>query len=194
MKKLIFTFAAACLFALGARAQWVMVAGADFSDFKLSDAAHLGAKLESSTGYTFGVTRDFNFPMGLGIHTGLQFVQRNARLDDGVNENLDRYSSLEVPLNLKYRFNLLVAEPFLVGGPYVDYGLWAKQGGEKIKYGDDVKRVSWGMTLGAGVDVFKRLRIMYQYDWGLTEVKLGDMVDAATSKARGNRVTVGILF
>ncbi len=201
MKKFIIAFAATFI-SLGASAQLGIQAGLNFTDLKLSDVTMSKDMFSSSTGWTAGLTYDVGLPLGLGINTGLLFIQRNVGEQDATvgtddpNERtaLHRYSSLEIPLNLKYTFGLLpIVKPFVMAGPYMDCGIWNSQDGVKWDYGDRLNRITWGFTLGAGVDVVKHLRVMYQYDWGLTSLTT-DEWSKATRKSRTNRISLGILF
>lgn len=194
MKKCIIVIAAVFC-TLGAHAQWGLQGGATFSTFKLSDVSNMSDKLKTSTGYTAGLTYDIGLPLGLGINTGLLFIQRNVEQDGTTGEVLDRFSSLELPLNLKYKFPLPAVTPFVVAGPYLDCGIWAKQGGKKVSYGEDLERFSWGFAMGAGVDLVKTVRVMYQYDWGLTNLnKETDAQAYFKAKNRSHRISLGILF
>ncbi len=191
MKKIIFAIAAT-LCTLGANAQFGIQAGANFTDLKLSDVSMSEDFISSATGYSVGVTYDFDLILGLGINTGLVFIQRNVKADYDGNKSLDRFSSLELPLNAKYTFELFpLVKPFAIAGPYVDCGLWSNNG---ASYGDELHRFTWGMTLGAGVDLLKHLRVMYQYDWGLSSLTADNVANAVKSKARSNRITLGVLF
>lgn len=193
MKKYIIALAATIM-TLGASAQWGIQAGANFTDIKVSDVELSKDFFKSSTGYTAGLTFDYGLPLGLGINTGLLFIQRNIKMDDGTNTALDRFSSLELPLNLKYTLHTPLVAPFAIAGPYMDCGLWAQSDGEKLKYGDDLDRITWGLTIGAGVDIVSHLRVMYQYDWGLSNLSAKDVSDAVKTKARTHRISVGLLF
>ncbi len=201
MKKIILS-AFACLLAFGVSAQgkWGIQAGANFTDLKLSEVSMSDDMFSRATGYSAGLTYDINLPLGLGINTGLLFIQRKVESEvaqlggDGSKTFENRYSSLELPLNVKYRFMLPVVTPFIIAGPYLDCGLWAKQDGRKMDYGDDLERFTWGMTVGAGVDVFRHIRVMYQYDWGLTDLSAREAMDNITTKPRSQRLTLGILF
>ncbi len=199
MKKLVIAIAA-CVCALSASAQWGIQAGANFST--LDNASISGAFLKTATGYSAGLTYDAKLFLGLGLNTGLHFIQRNVEEREvptgGTGGDLDflnRFSSLELPLNLKYQLHSPLISPFVIGGPYIDCGLWAQSNGEKLSYGDELNRFNFGVTLGLGVDIVKHLRVMYQYDWGLTDIAADkDWAGYFDGNNRSHRVSVGILF
>ncbi|MDR2885824.1 MAG: PorT family protein [Rikenellaceae bacterium] len=122
------------------------MAGANFTDLKLSDVEFSDEFVKSATGYSFGLTYDIDLALGLGVNTGLVFIQHNVKFDDDSS------------------------------------------------YGDGLNRFSWGLAIGAGVDIVKVVRVMYQYDWGLSSLTADNVERAVNSKARSNRITVGILF
>ena len=121
-------------------------------------------KFSLTAGYSAGITSDVNFGLGLGINTGLLFIQRNIEHENGSLKVTDHCSSLELPLNLKYQIKLPTISPFAIGGPYLDFGLGRKQWGHKTDYEKWSHRMSGGFTLGVGADIFKSVRVMYQYD------------------------------
>ncbi len=197
MKKIIVT-CITCLLVLSASAQGRLgiQAGATFTDLKLSDASMDKDMFDSKTGFLAGITYDLKLVGPLSLNTGLFYVQRSVKEDGsatGDPSSTDRFSSIELPANLKFTFPLPVVNPFVIAGPYLDCGVSAKAGGKKLDYGDDLNRFNYGLAFGAGVDLFKRIRVMYQYDLGLSDMTTS-VADAIKTKPRGSRISAAILF
>ncbi len=189
-----------CLAALGARAQWGVQVGATFTNLKLSDVAMSKDFLSTRTGFSAGITYDFKVIWGLGVNTGLLFVQRNVKErapEVGGEVEMDfvnRYSSIEIPVNLKYTFRMLpVVKPFVMAGVYFDCGVGATERDQKVTYGETLNRLGSGLLLGAGADLLGHLRVMYQYDLGLSDL-VPDSWSNIKTMNRGHRLSVGVFF
>lgn len=201
MKKIIFVMIVACLSAFSVQAKWGVQAGATFTTQNLLD--YDGPNVfHTATGRLAGITYDVNFGLGLGMNTGLLFIKRNIEQESSSSKALYRYSSIEFPINLKYQIPFPVIFPFVMGGPYIDYGRRQKQWGHKVSYDTWRDRMGGGFTFGAGVDIFKTIRVMYQCDWGVNSF-IQPGTDGSGSplrtglyraETRGSRVSIGILF
>ncbi len=196
MKKLILIAATLLLTLAGAaQGKWGIQGGATFSTLKFDKGSSVADKLETKSGFTLGLTYDFDLLGSLGINTGLHYVGRNVEHGGPDHTAMFKYASLELPLNVKLTLPLPVVHPFLMAGPYLDMGLSAKSGDEKIKFGDELKRFNYGIALGAGVDVLRTIRVIYQYDLGLSSMNTSAQSALKTDvKSRSHRVSVGIMF
>ncbi len=200
MKKAILILAGTLL-CYAAQAQWGVQAGLTFNNLKRGDVSTADDMFHKSTGFLAGVTYDLNLIMGLGINTGLLYVQRNVKEEnqmvgtdtDNPPAN-DRFSNLELPLNLKYTFNIIpIVKPFATAGVYVDCGIGGKVLGKSIDYGETYNRWSSGLLLGLGVDVIKHIRVMYQYDMGLSDMTPSAW-DQTKVTSRTHRLSLGFIF
>ena len=196
-----------CLSASGAQAKWGFQAGANFTTHKsLKSLNEIGPNVfHTATGYSAGFIYDLNLGLGLGVNTGLMFIKRNIEHESSGSKTLDRYSSIELPVNLKYQISLPIVSPFIIGGPYFDYGLRKKQWGYKIDYGNWRDKMSGGFTLGVGVDLVKTIRAIYQCDWGVNSFKKPGHEKFGSSssslvpvpyraKTLGSRISIGVFF
>jgi hypothetical protein len=204
MKKTIFAVLAVCLFAAQAQAQWGIQAGVNVTTHQKFNNDDGPDTFQANAGYFVGATCDLKLFSDdhVGLNTGLLFVQRNVGQEKKGVKSTDRYSSLELPVNLKVQIPLPVVSPFVMGGIYFDYGLQKKQWGYTVDYDLWGGRLSGGFTLGAGVDISKTFRLTYQYDWGVNSFMHSDVdrngpssqPDPYTAKNRGHRMAFGILF
>lgn len=193
MKKIVILIIA-LLLTLGAAAQGRLgiEAGATFSTLKFDDNSSLGDKYNTKTGHLFGLTYDFDLIGPLGIHTALTYIRRNVEYDGSAGKATFHSSSLELPLNLKVTLPVPIVRPYLLLGPYLDYGLEKKQLDRQVK----MNRFNYGITLGAGVNILGTLRVSYLYDLGLSELgtSANDAIFDSDAKNRSHRLSVGVMF
>lgn len=197
MKKLILILLAGSL-ALSAAAQekfgrWGFQAGATFSTLEFDKGSTLGQKLETKSGLAFGITYDFDLIGSVGINTGLHYVHRNIGQKNAEgNSTTFKSASIELPVNLKVTLPLLIVNPYLLAGPYLDCYVDAKDPQRQL----DFHRFNYGIALGAGIDLLNTLRVVYQYDLGLSSLttSANDALFNSDVKNRSHRISVGILF
>ncbi len=196
MKKLILILLAGSL-ALSAAAQekfgrWGFQAGATFSTLEFDKGSTLGQKLETKSGLAFGITYDFDLIGSVGINTGLHYVQRNVGQQSVAGNSTFKSASLELPVNLKVTLPLLIVNPYLLAGPYLDCCVDTKDKARQL----DFRRFNYGIALGAGIDLLNTLRVVYQYDLGLSSLatSANDALFNTDVKNRSHRISIGILF
>lgn len=163
MRKFSFlVITAMLLVALPSQAQfkWGLKAGLNVSDI----STDLKETIDSYTGFQVGPITEFTIPIiGLGFDAALLYSQRGFKAEDKSN----RLSYLEVPVNLKYKIQLI---PMLVGayataGPYLSYKLSGSNRAE------DWKDYQTGLNFGFGVDIVKKMQIGANYQLGLSKDK-----------------------
>ena len=132
--------------------------GLNFDDFVLKNAPD-ELKFDNSTGWQAGFMLRATIPaVGIGIQPELLFSVRKAG-DDG------NISYLEVPVNLRWGFNLIVIRPYITAGPYFRYA--ANFNGNFSK--NHLERFDWGLGLGGGVEIWK-FQLGLRYSWGMQDV------------------------
>lgn len=125
---------------------------------------------DNRIGQSFGLVLDVNLPViGLGVETGAMVTRR------AYGENRRKLSSIDIPVNARYRFSLPLVEkivaPFAFTGPEVslrmDMGAWNNAGdGSPV---DSKTSLSW--NVGAGVDLIKHVRVAAAYNISLSKEK-----------------------
>ena len=115
------------------------------------------------TDYNAGLILDMNIPkvnLGLEVSAQYRFVQNNQK---GVEFYKRHY--IDIPVYVRYRLAIpgvdRVVAPVVFTGPNVS--LLVKDG--KDLDGEDRARLSW--DVGAGVDLFKHLRVTASYGIGM---------------------------
>ncbi len=138
---------------------------------------------ENTTGWQAGALLQFKVPViGLGVQPELLYSVKKADIDNETNS----VSYFEVPLNIRWGFNLVLVRPFIMGGPYFSYAV--NLDGDAFK--DKVKRFDWGIGLGGGVEIWK-FQLALRYAWGLQNIS---DVDDFELKNNTFSLSLGFLF
>lgn len=160
MKKLsLLLVSILCLGVLNAGAQGLIVkAGWNYSssakvtvqDIKAGRSGwHAGIGFQTGTAYGFSFQPELLYKV-----SGLKF-------SDGADLRL---SSLEVPLNVQWGPDLLIARPFIFAGPFVGYRF--KPSGKNISEAEvkALNHFEWGIGAGLGINFWK-IQIAGKYNW-----------------------------
>jgi hypothetical protein len=155
----------------------------------------------------FPINKTFSFEPGLLLSTkGYKEKYSEPGYEETENFNL---LYIDVPLNVKASFDVGSVKLFGMLGPYIGIGVSGKdkykgtESGQSfsdsytVKWGsdadnDDLKRLDFGATIGAGVDI-KSFQISISYDLGLANVS--SFTDYGTKvKNRVLAISVGYFF
>ena len=159
MKKLSLLLVSILCFGILANAQGVIVkAGYNYSSTKSVTVKDLKA---GRSGWHAGIGFQTEPSHGFSFQPELLYKVSGLKFSDGADLRL---SSLELPLNLQWGPDLLIARPFVVGGPFLGYRF--KPSGKDITEADvkALKRFEWGVGVGLGIEIWK-LQIAGKYNW-----------------------------
>ncbi len=142
-------------------------------------------------GFNVGGTAEFAINDALSFQTGLILNTKGAKSEYTYNEggvdvkveNKANILFLDIPLNLKYKFDKI----YIAAGPYLGVGVTGKMKTKAsamgfseeetidVKFGNDaaedhVKRLDFGLNIGAGVD-FGAIGVGVQYGFGLANLQ-----------------------
>ena len=111
----------------------------------------------NQAGWTAGIMTEYQVPIvGLCLDLSLMY----ARLYDTADKNF-----IQVPLNIKYKFQLPVVSsflaPYIFTGPSFDFKLGKKT---------DLKTFQPVWNVGLGIQLIKHLQIGASYGFGLTNI------------------------
>lgn len=144
-------------------------AGLNVNKLHLSDyKANLNS--DNQCGFTAGVMTEFTVPVvGIGFDLSLMYTHMNNEIKEGINEGAVGKNFLEIPLNLKYKFNIPVINsiirPMVYTGPTMALKL------DKSTFeGISTKTVQMGWNLGLGLELFKHLQVSGGYTFGINNV------------------------
>lgn len=153
---------------------------------------------DNRTGWRAGVTTEFTVPIiGIGLDASLMFVHKGAEFfnKETNKDEVIKNDYLELPINLKYKFNLPVVSsfltPFLTTGPSFAFAL-NKEEINNIKN----KNFDVAWNVGVGLELIKHLQVAAGYSWGINktvEKKLGTST-TNVGRINGWTVTAAYLF
>lgn len=122
---------------------------------------------ENRIGYSAGLVLDINIPVtGLGVEASAMYTHRENKLYDD-NHTYKRHY-IEVPVYARYRLAIPVVEkivaPYVFTGPNFSF-MFKDDAPTNIK--NSKTCTSW--DVGAGVDLFKHLRVSATYGIGMSK-------------------------
>ena len=179
---------------LSAGAQSVIVKGGYNYQFSNVQALKSGGRSgwQAGVGYQTETVSGFSFQPELMYKVSSVNVQDNANL---------RISYVELPLNVQWGPDLLIARPFLFAGPYLGVkvrnalkGNWESIGETTRKdIVDHLKGVEYGVSMGIGIDVFK-FQICGKVNWNLGKLSEIDSFPTLNGKQRSFEISAGLRF
>lgn len=156
---------------------------------------HLSANMgtfekNNRAGWTAGLMTEFQVPIvGLCLDLSLMYARMNPE------EGLDNKNFIQIPLNVKYKFQLPVVSsflaPYLFTGPSFDFKL-DKNTIDSMK----TKTFQAVWNVGAGIELARHLQIGASYGFGINNI-LDKVYDGAqTVKLHNNywTITAAYLF
>ena len=156
-----------------------------------------GIDTKSYVGFNIGAISDFNLPFaGWKINAGLLFSNQGFALkqDYGNNSGLTYNfitNTIEVPVNVRKEFNLLIVKQYIQAGLYSSYVLSGRVKDGDTSHSLDFKnnsdRFDTGFSVGIGSYLTKNIQILINYDHGFTksEINFGDQVIASKNRRWG---------
>ena len=205
MKKLVFAAAivAATVFCTDATAQRYNSARVGLmGGFTSSSTSIKNMDSKSVSLYHIGVTAEIPILGGFAIQPALLYQVKGMSADkfnsSSFSESLGSFETkvgyLEVPVQVQWGLDLLAFRPYVFAEPFVGFRVGQNTKGEVAgKLKDDLKKVEYGLGLGAGVDVW-RLQLSVKYFWNFGKIydkdgnvgPIGDTVKDAVKDAVKN--------
>jgi outer membrane protein W len=174
-------------------------------DFKMNPGFHAGLTVD------FPITEVFSFETGLLASTKGYKISEEETIAGETFEIEGKLNLLylDIPLTGKVSFDIGGAKIYGAFGPYVGVGLTGKSkseitvGGEteeeeediewgSDEEGDDLKRLDYGLTVGAGVEI-SAIQIGVSYGLGLAKIN-PDTSNGAKINNRVIGISVGYRF
>ena len=128
---------------------------------------------DNGCGFTGGVMTEFQVPViGLCLDASLMYSRMNAStgifntdehgiITETIEPNKD---FLEIPINLKYKFPIPLAQPFLFTGPSFAF----KLGGDDDVFKTKTFQTAW--NIGVCVELFNHLQVAGSYGFGMNNI------------------------
>ena len=203
MKKFVFAAAvvAAMVFCTDASAQRYNSARVGLmGGFTSSSASIKNMDSKSVSLYHVGLTAEIPLFGGFAIQPGLLYQVKGMSADkfnsSSISESLGSFETkvgyLEV--QVQWGLDLLAFRPYVLAEPFVGFRLGQSTKGEVAdKLKDNLKKVEYGLGVGAGVDVW-RLQLSVKYFWNFGKIydkdgnvgPIGDTVKDAVKDAVNN--------
>lgn len=151
---------------------------------------------DNRCGFTAGVMTDFTVPViGIGFDLSVMYTRMNSYMneayDEKVNENFGK-NFIEIPLNLKYKFNIpaisQILSPYIYTGPTMALRLGS---GDHNSF--KTKTVQMGWSVGLGLQLIKHLQVGAGYTFGINNIMKyvpQDYVEVGELKVKNNYWTI----
>jgi len=159
------------------------------------------------TGYQIGLVYQFQFKKtGLGIETGALLSQKGSTFSDSLNltkvikQGYRELNYLEIPLNLRYRYNLGLIAVYGFGGIYAGYELSGKTVDETTNsiqnetFSSFKEHVDYGYNLGAGIELFKKIQFGLTLSQGLNNTSTTVVGLPTPSKTTNRAYSVNLVY
>lgn len=202
MKKLL-TIAIILLTVLGASAEfrWGPTAGVNFSTLHWKQDI---AATSMRTGFDAGIAGELMIPgIGFGVDMGLRYNMHGAHVNfgdhniwsiDGIKNQNVWLHTLEIPLNLKFKWTRLnglerIIAPLVYAGPVFNFTL-ATNNAPAIEHPAGYVAIQ----LGGGVELWEHFQISGGYSWGVSYQVRTIKLDNYSAQPRGGFIQLGYFF
>lgn len=192
MKKIALFLAGLLLMGgVAANAQHLIIKGG----FNYSNATVEGIK-SGKSGWQFGAGFQTESARGFSFQPELIYQVKGVKFNDAKNLNL---GYLQVPLNVQWGPDLLIARPYIFAGPYVGIKVrnqfkgnnWNETDMKTI--GNGLKKTEWGLGVGLGLDIFK-FQISGKYNWNFGAIADTNALPSLEGAPRSFEISVGLKF
>ncbi len=193
MKKLtLLIVSILCIGVLSANAQGLVIKGGwNYNKSSVKDIKDGHSGWQAGVGYQTGSAAGFSF------QPELLYKVAGLKLSDAADLRL---SYLELPLNLQWGPDLLIARPFIFAGPYVGYRLRIPGKGIDDEVAEALRKFEYGLGIGLGINVWK-LQVTGRYNWNFgsfADVTSAQQVlqqyESLKGKPRTIEICVGLKF
>jgi len=171
MKKLTLLIVSILCFGILANAQGFIIKGGwNFS------GSSVQAMKDGRNGWQAGVGYQTESSHGFSFQPELLWKVSGLKLSDGFDPKL---CYLEVPLNVQWGPDLLIARPFVFGGPYLGYRVktrFKEEPTTSLMDAFNKDKFEFGLGVGLGINVWK-LQIAGRFNWNL-----GKFADVSSMK------------
>ena len=224
MKRLISLIVAIMASVAVANAQFGIVGGL-VSSTASTNTENVAQNFEGIDHYQLGVAYHFSLPLGLAIQPELVYRVKGAKFSDivdGISNggNLSEQGKefelatgfAELGVGVQWGMNLIVVRPFVFAKPYAGIAITdfypAEESATDSGSEDTVEIVKngleYGISVGAGVDILKRVQVSLEFYKNLGNLFVGGEFNGSADAAADNftnlesynglRVTIGIFF
>jgi hypothetical protein len=141
-----------------------------------------------------GVLVDIPLCGSFFLQPGVFYAMNGGKVDN----NTTNLNTIEVPVNVMYKFHLKTCNSLFVGiGPYVGYNISGTQTNGSLKIGsdntDNIKAFDFGAGINVGYEMCNGLFFRARYQWGIANLQpQNDYITNINSESYG--VQIGYFF
>lgn len=198
MRRVAAFILALCISAVASSAQtFGVVGGFTSSGLKVKDVSKT-----SVSGYHVGAA--FNCPLisGLAIQPQLQYNVKGTSLASLKTD----IGYIELPVQLQWGLDLVLLRPYVFAEPFIGYAVNWKASENHTSISSDLNlsklkgRMEYGLSLGGGIEVYKRVQLSVKYFWNFEDCGVRDyfglIKDSVTERKSfdGLAFSVGVFF
>jgi len=148
-----------------AQLKYGLKAGVNLSSVSINDEWSDVVDAENLTGFQVGPMIEFTVPIiGIGLDAAVLYSQQGFKVKDYGETETFKTNTLDVPVNFKYKINLVAAGAYLSAGPYARFNL-----SDNLSEEWKDKTFGAGLNFGVGVELLSKLQIGVNYQLGLTD-------------------------
>jgi opacity protein-like surface antigen len=214
----VFLVIIAVSFAFGVNAQirFGVKAGGTLSNLTSEYNGVKDDAFKAGIGFNIGGVLEYSFTESFALQPELLYVMNNIKPKDEDAEIVDmnmklQFQSIQIPINLKYKFGTESLKFYVTAGPYLGYITSAKIKAEMlgIKISADLydmdeledadlegidfglKHLDFGVGAGFGIEISSKFTVGVGYQYGLSNLT---KVDQASLKTGAFNLSVGYFF
>ena len=198
MKKLsLLLVSLLCISVISAGAQGVIIKGGyNYSNVDINKSTTVSDIKKGKSGWQIGVGYQSESSHGFSIQPEIIYKVTGYKFSDVQNLNL---GYVEVPVNVQWGPDLLIARPFIFAGPYVGLKVsnqfrgsgWEEADMQSIR--DGLKKAEWGLGVGLGIQVF-RFQITGKYNWNFGAIADTKQLPTLDAAPRTFEICLGLKF
>ena len=175
---------------------FVVKLGYNYANVSIDKSVTVSDMKAGRSGWQAGIGYQSEVSSGFSFQPEIVYKVSGYKLSDATDLRL---GYLEIPVNVQWGPDLVVARPFIFAGPDVGIKLTNSLKGSESQLSEEVikhlKKAEFGLGVGLGVNVFK-FQIAAKYNWNF-----GPIADAASAdyttlqgKPRTFEISVGFIF
>lgn len=207
--KRIFTAIAVCCLIISAswnakaETRWGVVAVGNYSTLKFNQDL---LKVDGGLGGGFGLTGEIIIPgIGFAVDGSIIYSLFTSSVDfgefkvwnsDGYGNEKYKNHTIDIPLNLKFKYsNLNGIENYIAPLAYVgpSFTINIKDGSRCAEI-VDYQKVSVGIHVGIGCELFRKVQVSASYTWGINNTFSTIKLDDFSAKNKFWRFQVAYMF
>ena len=166
MKKIAFLLVSLLLLGgVAANAQGIIVK----AGFNYTNASSVQDLKSGKTGWQFGAGFQTESWTGFSLQPELIYKVKGVTLEDATKVSMNY---VELPVNIQWGPDLLIARPFIFASPFLGYNIGTKFSKETTladTINRNFHRFEYGLGLGLGINVWK-LQITGKYNWNFGQI------------------------